>query len=68
MKVSTVKACPTLRGLLASVDDKAARAVPGVIDVIRIANAVAWSANISGRPSNNLIECVAEPAYDFPNL
>lgn len=41
MKVATVKACPTLGGLLASVDDKAARAIPGVIDVIRIANAVA---------------------------
>ncbi|WP_213957635.1 xanthine dehydrogenase family protein molybdopterin-binding subunit [Variovorax sp. dw_954] len=41
MKVATVKASPTLGGLLASVDDKAARAVPGVVDVIRIANAVA---------------------------
>jgi CO/xanthine dehydrogenase Mo-binding subunit len=41
MKVATVKACPTLGGVLASVDDKAARAVPGVVDVIRIANAVA---------------------------
>ncbi len=41
MKVATVKACPTLGGVLASVDDKAARAIPGVIDVIRIANAVA---------------------------
>jgi len=41
MKVATVKACPTLGGLLASVDDKAARAIPGVVDVIRIANAVA---------------------------
>lgn len=41
MKVATVQACPTLGGTLASVDDKAARAVPGVIDVIRIANAVA---------------------------
>ncbi|MCU4120206.1 xanthine dehydrogenase family protein molybdopterin-binding subunit [Variovorax sp. N23] len=41
MKVATVQACPTLGGVLASVDDKAARAVPGVIDVLRIANAVA---------------------------
>lgn len=41
MKVATVMACPTFGGTLASVDDKAARAVPGVIDVIRIANAVA---------------------------
>jgi CO/xanthine dehydrogenase Mo-binding subunit len=41
MKVATVKACPTLGGTLASVDDKAARAVAGVVDVIRIGNAVA---------------------------
>ena len=41
MKVATVKACPTLGGVLASVDDKAARAIPGVIDVIRIKDAVA---------------------------
>jgi isoquinoline 1-oxidoreductase beta subunit len=41
MKVATVKASPTLGGVLASVDDKAARAVPGVLDVIRIKDAVA---------------------------
>jgi isoquinoline 1-oxidoreductase beta subunit len=41
MKVATVKACPTFGGTLVSVDDKAARAIPGVIDVIRIPNAVA---------------------------
>ncbi|CAA2109968.1 xanthine dehydrogenase family protein molybdopterin-binding subunit [Variovorax paradoxus] len=41
MKVATVRACPTLGGVLASVDDKAARAIPGVIDVIRIKDAVA---------------------------
>lgn len=41
MKVATVKACPAFGGTLASVDDRAARAVPGVIDVIRISNAVA---------------------------
>jgi isoquinoline 1-oxidoreductase beta subunit len=41
MKVATVKACPTLGGVLASVDDKAARAIPGVVDVIRIKDAVA---------------------------
>lgn len=41
MKVATVKACPTLGGVLASVDDKAARAIPGVIAVIRIKDAVA---------------------------
>lgn len=41
MKVATVRACPTLGGVLASVEDKAARAIPGVIDVIRIKDAVA---------------------------
>lgn len=41
MKVATVKASPTLGGVLASVDDKAARAIPGVVDVIRIKDAVA---------------------------
>ncbi len=41
MKVATVKASPTLGGVLASVDDKAARAIPGVIDVLRIKDAVA---------------------------
>jgi CO/xanthine dehydrogenase Mo-binding subunit len=41
MKVATVRACPTFGGVLASVDDKAARAIPGVIDVLRINDAVA---------------------------
>ncbi|MEO8937690.1 MAG: molybdopterin cofactor-binding domain-containing protein [Burkholderiaceae bacterium] len=41
MKVATVKACPTFNGRFVSVDDKAARAIPGVIDVIHIADAVA---------------------------
>ena len=41
MKVATVKASPTLGGVLASVDDKAARAIPGVIAVLRIKDAVA---------------------------
>ncbi len=41
MKVATVRASPTLGGVLASVDDKAARAIPGVIDVLRIKDAVA---------------------------
>ena len=50
MKIATVKACPTFGGKLASVDDKAARAIPGVVEVIRISDAVAvvadnfWSA------------------------
>ncbi|TWD75477.1 isoquinoline 1-oxidoreductase/isoquinoline 1-oxidoreductase beta subunit [Variovorax beijingensis] len=66
MKVATVRACPTLGGVLASVDDKAARAIPGVIDVLRIKDAVAvvgehfWAAkrgldalNIQWTPGQN---------------
>jgi isoquinoline 1-oxidoreductase subunit beta len=41
MKVATVMACPTFGGKLSSVDDKAARALPGVVDVLRLDNAVA---------------------------
>ena len=41
MKIATVMACPTFGGKLAAVDDKAARAVPGVVDVLRLDNAVA---------------------------
>jgi len=41
MKVATVLACPTFGGKLAAVDGKHARSLPGVIDVIRIDNAVA---------------------------
>jgi isoquinoline 1-oxidoreductase beta subunit len=41
MKVATVLACPTFGGKLAAVDDKRARSLPGVVDVLRIDNAVA---------------------------
>ncbi|HEX4509460.1 MAG TPA: molybdopterin cofactor-binding domain-containing protein [Burkholderiaceae bacterium] len=41
MKIATVMACPTFGGLLKSVDDKAARAIPGVVEVLRLPNAVA---------------------------
>jgi isoquinoline 1-oxidoreductase beta subunit len=41
MKIAVVKACPTFGGKLASVNDKAARAMPGVIAVLRIDDAVA---------------------------
>lgn len=41
MKIATVRACPTIGGLLQSVDDKAARAIPGVVEVLRLPNAVA---------------------------
>ena len=41
MKIAAVRACPTFNGKLAAVDDKAARATPGVVDVLRIDDAVA---------------------------
>jgi isoquinoline 1-oxidoreductase beta subunit len=41
MKIAAVSACPVLGGKLRRVDDAAARAMPGVRDVIRIDNAVA---------------------------
>jgi CO/xanthine dehydrogenase Mo-binding subunit len=41
MRVATVKACPTFGGTLGRVNDGAARAVRGVVDVLRINNAVA---------------------------
>jgi isoquinoline 1-oxidoreductase subunit beta len=41
MKIATVKACPTFGGKLVGVNDKRARAIPGVIDVIQLDGAVA---------------------------
>lgn len=41
MKIATVMACPSLGGKLVDVDDAAARAVPGVRDIVRLDNAVA---------------------------
>src|SRR5579859_3613115 len=41
MKVATVQACPTFGGRLGSVDDTRARAVPGVLKVVKLDNAVA---------------------------
>ncbi|HEY9133325.1 MAG TPA: molybdopterin cofactor-binding domain-containing protein [Dyella sp.] len=41
MKIAAVKACPTLGGKFVAVDDKPARAVPGVVDVLHIGDAVA---------------------------
>jgi isoquinoline 1-oxidoreductase beta subunit len=41
MKVATVQACPTFGGRLDSVDDTRARAVPGVLKVVKLDNAVA---------------------------
>jgi isoquinoline 1-oxidoreductase beta subunit len=41
MKIGTVAACPVHGGTLAGIDEAAARAVPGVRDVVRLENAVA---------------------------
>ncbi|MGE6661954.1 molybdopterin cofactor-binding domain-containing protein [Pseudomonas sp. NPDC077408] len=41
MKYASARACPVLGGTVRSVDDRAARKVPGVIDVIRLGDAVA---------------------------
>lgn len=41
MKVATVQACPTFGGTLKSVDETNARGVPGVVDVLKLPNAVA---------------------------
>ncbi|MEA3134001.1 MAG: isoquinoline 1-oxidoreductase subunit beta [Gammaproteobacteria bacterium] len=41
MKIATVKACPTFGGRLVGLDDKRTRAIPGVLDVLRLDGAVA---------------------------
>jgi len=41
MRVATVKACPTFGGKLVKFDDRATKAVRGVVEVLRIENAVA---------------------------
>lgn len=41
MKIATVKACPVFGGKLAAVDDSAAKAIPGVLAVVKLENAVA---------------------------
>lgn len=41
MKVAAVRNCPTLGGRLAGFDDAATRAVPGVVQVVPLANAIA---------------------------
>jgi isoquinoline 1-oxidoreductase beta subunit len=45
MKIAAVSACPVIGGKLVSVDDRAARGIPGVHDVIKSANAVAVTAD-----------------------
>lgn len=41
MKVATVQACPTFGGTLGSVDETRALAIPGVLKVVKLDNAVA---------------------------
>jgi isoquinoline 1-oxidoreductase subunit beta len=41
MKIATVRASPAVGGRLKKVDERAARAIPGVVAVLRIENAVA---------------------------
>ncbi len=41
MKIATVKACPTFGGKLVGINDKRTRAVPGVIAVLQLDDAVA---------------------------
>jgi isoquinoline 1-oxidoreductase subunit beta len=41
MKIATVRACPTFGGRLVGVNDKRARKIPGVVDVIMLDRAVA---------------------------
>lgn len=41
MKVAALSIAPVVDGTLNSLDDKAARAIPGVVDVVKIDNAVA---------------------------
>jgi isoquinoline 1-oxidoreductase subunit beta len=45
MKIAAVSSCPVFGGKVGSVDDKAARAIPGVHDVIKNANSVAVTAD-----------------------
>ena len=41
MKHASIRACPVLGGTLREVDERAARQIPGVIEVVRLDNAVA---------------------------
>lgn len=41
MKYASIRACPVLGGTLREVDERAARQIPGVIEVVRMDNAVA---------------------------
>ena len=55
MKFASVAACPVLGGKLLGINDAAARAVPGVRDIVKLDNAVA----VIGRP---YVGCDQRPA------
>ena len=54
MKIATVAACPVIGGKLASVDDTAAKAVKGVVQILKIDNAVAVVADHMGAAKKGL--------------
>ena len=54
MKIATVAACPVIGGKLASVDDEKAKAVKGVVQIVRLDNAVAVIADHMGAAKKGL--------------
>ena len=54
MKIATVAACPIIGGKLASVDDTAAKAVKGVVQIVKLDNAVAVIADHMGAAKKGL--------------
>ena len=54
MKIATVAACPVIGGKLKSVDDTAARAVKGVVQIVKLGNAVAVVADHMGAAKKGL--------------
>jgi isoquinoline 1-oxidoreductase beta subunit len=54
MKVATVTACPLIGGRVADIDDTKARAVKGVVQIVRLENAVAVVADHMGAAKKGL--------------
>ena len=54
MKIATVAACPIIGGKLVSVDDAAAKAVKGVVRIVKLDNAVAVIADHMGAAKKGL--------------
>jgi isoquinoline 1-oxidoreductase beta subunit len=54
MKIATVAACPVIGGKLASVDDEKAKAVKGVVQIVRLDNTVAVIADHMGAAKKGL--------------